>query len=372
MSFASTKRRLGGVDWILIFATLCIASFGLVILASAGYDTELGYSPEMRKQAFSLMLGIVGAVVCALIQVRLWKNLAWPLYLLGCVLLVAILFTGVVAGGARRWLDLGGFRMQPSEMMKIGVILAVSRLVTSDRAPKSGYSFTTLLIPGVLMLVPAVLTLVEPDLGTAVCQLLIGGSIVFLAGVQRKTILTLALIGAVLAPVAWKFMLKDYQRQRVLTFLEPEQDPLGSGYHAMQSKIAVGSGALTGKGFREGTQTQLRFLPEQTTDFIFSVLAEEWGFFGSISILILYSIVILRLITIASQLNDPFAVYVTFGVAAMIFWHVLVNIGMVCGVMPVVGITLIMLSYGGSSLVTVLAGIGIVLGINARRYKFSS
>jgi rod shape determining protein RodA len=210
----------------------------------------------------------------------------------------------------------------------------------------------------------------EPDLGTALVHLAIAGSMLFLAGVQRGTIIRLALIGGLLAVPGWH-MLKDYQKQRVINFITPEADPLGTGYHAIQSKIAVGSGAVTGKGFMKGTQTQLRFLPEQTTDFIFSVLAEEWGFMGSLVILTLYSILILRVLGVAARAPDQFSLYVCYGVAAMMFWHVFVNIGMVIGVVPVVGVTLKLLSYGGSSVIAAMAGIGLVAGFSIRKSVFT-
>lgn len=192
----------------------------------------------------------------------------------------------------------------------------------------------------------------------------------FLAGVRRGTIVRLLLVGGILVVPAWH-MLKEYQKQRVLNFITPEADPLGTGYHAIQSKIAVGSGAVTGKGFMKGTQTQLRFLPEQTTDFIFSVLAEEWGFIGSLSILLLYAVLVLRTLGVASKCGESFSMYVCYGVASMMFWHVFVNIGMVIGVVPVVGVTLKLLSYGGSSVIAAMAGIGLVAGCSIRRSVFS-
>ena len=369
MAKSGLARRLSHIDWWLVFTTVSICAFGLIVLYSAGFNPEISDSPAMRRQLVSLGIGAIGFCGCALLHPTFWRRWAFLIYGVGCLLLLAILFNGVVAGGAKRWLVIGGLRMQPSELMKLGVILALARVFSSERAPADGYGFFALFIPGIVLLIPAMLTVVEPDLGTALCQILIGGSMLLLAGVKPKILLRLSLLALVMLPVAWEFGLKDYQRQRVLTFMSPESDPLGSGYHAMQSKIAVGSGAITGKGFLQGTQTQLRFLPEQTTDFIFSVLAEEWGFIGSSLLLCLYGLLILRLINIASSHQDRFTSFVSFGVAALLFWHVVINIGMVVGVLPVVGLTLALFSYGGSSVITVLVALGIVLGSSARKYS---
>ncbi|MCL4130165.1 UNVERIFIED_CONTAM: hypothetical protein GTU68_063278 [Idotea baltica] len=371
MGRSQAAKRLGHIDWWIVGTCLAISALGLVVLYSAGYNPELQSSPAVKRQLVSLGIGALGFTFCAILHPTFWRRWAYLIYGAGCALLLLILFKGVVAGGARRWLDLGGIRMQPSELMKLGVILALAKVFSSDRAPTMGYGFFALFIPGLVLLIPAVLTVAEPDLGTGLCHILIGGSMLLLAGVKPKILVRLLALVLIMLPVAWQFGLKEYQQQRVLTFMSPEKDPLGSGYHAMQSKIAVGSGALTGKGFLQGTQTQLRFLPEQTTDFIFSVLAEEWGFFGSSALLCLYAILILRLITIASVQQDRFTAFVSFGVAALLFWHVVINIGMVIGVLPVVGLTLALFSYGGSSLITVLISLGIVVGSNARRHSFS-
>lgn len=354
-----------------IVASIC--AIGLTVLYSAGYNPEDGTSWAVKRQAISLLIGIGGFVFCAIIHPSFWKRSAFFFYVIGCALLIAVFVVGVSAGGARRWLDFAGFRLQPSETMKLAVILALAKLFSSERAPSSeGYGFWALFVPGIVLFVPAAMVIVQPDLGTGLCHLLIGGSMLLIAGVKGKILFRLALVGLVLAPIMWEFGMHDYQRQRVLTFLSPESDPLGSGYHAMQSKIAVGSGALAGKGFLEGTQTQLRFLPEQTTDFIFSVLAEEWGFLGSLVLISLYALLVVRLIRIAGTHQDRFAAFFTFGAAAMIFWHVVINIGMVIGILPVVGLTLAFLSYGGSSLMTILAALGIVVGSSIRRYSFST
>lgn len=364
-------ERLGSnFDWVFLLILISICGCGLVVLSSAGYDPDVNTSRAMQKQAISMVLGFCAFFLGCFCSTNFWRRSAWFIYA-GClVLLVVIFMTGVVAGGARRWLDLGFFRAQPSEFMKIGVILALARVLSSESAPSDGYSLKTLILPAITLAIPAALTLIQPDLGTALCQCLVGGSLIFLAGVRMKTILFLGSSALIAAFPAWH-MLKDYQRNRILNFITPELDPLASGYHAIQSKIAVGSGALTGKGYLHGTQTQLRFLPEQTTDFIFSVLAEEWGFIGSFFVVSLYIMLIYRILRISSRSADRFSALVTFGVAALFFWQAVVNIGMVTGTLPVVGITLPLLSYGGSSVMTLLFAAGLVAGVNSRRFLFS-
>ena len=358
------------VDWPLVIAISLLCFIGLFTLYSAGFNQATGESLQMKKQAISMAIGLVFFTVCMLFSPAFWQRYAYLIYVVGCLLLAAIFFTGVVAGGARRWLDFGGVRMQPSEFMKVALILALAKLFSNRSAPLGDYRLSSLFAPFVLMAIPVALIVVEPDLGTALCHLLIGGSMLLLAGLHRKTLLTLLSAGLLLTIPFWLFGLKDYQRQRILTFMSPESDPLGSGYHAIQSKIAVGSGAFWGKGFMEGTQTQLRFLPEQTTDFIFSVLAEEWGFVGTFLVIFLYGFLIFRLLSISSRCQDAFSAFVAFGVASLIFWHVLVNIGMVVGVLPVVGLTLPLLSFGGSSVTSVMAALGLAAGFSFRRFLF--
>lgn len=364
------KRFFANLDWVLLLATILICATGIGILSSAGFNPNLGYSPSMTRQAVSMGMGFAALLFFMFVNPNVWKRSAFFIYAAACILLALVLVIGVSGGGAKRWIILAGIRVQPSEFMKLALIFAVAKICSSDSAPRSGYSFMTLWLPALVILVPFMLTLHEPDLGTAMSQALVGGSIIYLFGVQRKTFTRLAMIGLIGLVPFW-FTLKDYQRLRVLNFLSPERDPLGTGYHAIQSKIAVGSGQLLGKGYMQGTQTQLRFLPEQTTDFIFSVLAEEWGFIGTCAVLFLYALIIFRLFRITSRCQDKFSSFVCFGVAAMLFWHMLINIGMVIGILPVVGITLPMLSFGGSSVVTLMSGIGIALGISSRRFAFA-
>lgn len=364
------RRVTANFEWSILVCMLALSLIGLTVLYSAGFNQDLQKSMPMERQMTSMGLGIVAFFIAYIFNANFWRRWAWFFYIVGCLLLAYILFGGVVAGGARRWLDLGGFRMQPSEFMKVGIILVFARYFSEDRFSSDGLRFVDLIIPGILLILPVALTLKEPDLGTALVQFLVGGSIILISGLNRGTLVRLSAIGLLALIPAW-FMLHDYQRMRILNFMHPERDPLGSGYHALQSKIAVGSGSIMGKGLLHGTQTQLRFLPEQTTDFIFSVLAEEWGFLGSMLCISIYGLLLYRIFKICSRTQDRFPTLVVFGVGSMFFWHVFFNIGMVTGVLPVVGVTLPLLSYGGSSVVTLMTALGLVAGVSSRRFLFS-
>jgi rod shape determining protein RodA len=274
----------------------------------------------------------------------------------------------MITSGAQRWVRIGSISFQPSEFIKLSFILVMARFF--HRPPsREGYSLKDLPLPFVLLLLPMGLILRQPDLGTAIILLLVFFSILIFVKIRWSTLLTIGLVGAAIVPLCWNF-LKEYQKRRILTFFNPELDPLGAGYHIIQSKIAVGSGGILGKGILKGTQCRLGFLPEQQTDFIFSALGEEWGLIGSLIIVGLYFILILWGLRIAVQSKDRFGAILSFGVVAMLFWHIFINIGMVLGVMPVVGIPLPLLSYGGSFLVSTFIGIGLLLNVSMRRYLF--
>lgn len=370
LATVSRKRLSSYFDWPLTLFMIMLCLVGLCVLYSAGYDVESQQSLQMKRQAASMGVGLFVYLVCSFMSISFWRRWAYLFYGVGCLLLMLVLSQGIVVGGAERWLDMGQVRIQPSEFMKLAMVLAFARLFSVEEAPRDGYNLPHLVMPLVLVLLPAALIRVQPDLGTAMMHVLIAGSMLLLVGIRKKTLLTFLILGILLVPPAWT-LLHDYQRERILNFWSPERDPKDTGYHAIQSKIAVGSGALTGKGFLQGSQTQLRFLPEQTTDFIFSVLAEEWGFVGSVFTLTLYFLLLIHLLQIVSKCTEPFPAFVSFGVCAMLFWQVVINIGMVIGVFPVVGITLPLLSYGGSSIVTIMAGLGIVGGIYRKRYRFT-
>ncbi len=366
------KSILSSLDWGLIIFPTILCLIGLLVLYSAGYNPETSESQAFKLQGIYFGISFFVFIFTAFLNPKFLKRISPLVYFIGIGLLLFLLIKGgIMAGGARRWLSLGPVRMQPSEVMKIGAIMMLARVFASDSAPKDGYNLKNLLYPALIMFVPAALIMKQPDLGTALCLLAIGATMIFVAGLRFSSIFKILVTLILLAVPVYEFGLKEYQKQRVITFLSPEKDPLGRGYHSLQSKIAVGSGAVFGKGFRKGTQTQLRFLPEQTTDFVFSVLAEEWGFLGSLTVIGIYCLLIMQLLNLASKMQDPFSMYLTIGTAALIFWHTFINIGMVIGILPVVGITLAILSYGGSSLLTTMCLLGMVAGLSARRYMFS-
>jgi rod shape determining protein RodA len=285
------------------------------------------------------------------------------LYSVGVCLLIAVLVVGDVGKGAQRWLDLGVVRFQPSEMMKLTVPMMVAWYLSDKRLPPTGLR---LLISGLLILVPVLLIAKQPDLGTAVLIAGAGFFALFLAGLSWRLLIGMAVLCTAALPVLWHFM-HDYQKQRVITFLNPEQDPLGAGYHIIQSKIAIGSGGMFGKGWMNGTQAQLEFLPERSTDFIFAVLGEEFGLMGIMLLLAFYMVVIVRSVYIATQAQDTYSRLLGGSLAMTFFIYIIVNTGMVTGLLPVVGLPLPLVSYGGTSMVTLMAGFGILMSVQTHR-----
>jgi rod shape determining protein RodA len=363
-SSAAPRRHLARFEWGLLLVALAIAGLGVWNLESASRN---GHGPLWASQLLWLGAGLVCLAVICLWDYRHLLTFSYPLYALVVVLLLLVLFRGKIVLGARRWLDFGPVRLQPSELAKLTVALALARFFHDHIPPKGGYRLRDLLIPFGLILVPVGLVMKQPDLGTALIIAAVGMSICLFAGVRWNTLAILFVGGAVGSWAVWNHLLHAYQKRRLMSFLNPEGDALGAGYHANQSMIAVGSGQLTGKGFGQGTQTQLSFLPEQHTDFIFSVWAEEHGFFMCLLVLALYLVLFAWALSVAARARDRFGTLVAFGVAAMIFWQVFINIGMVTGLLPVVGVTLPLMSYGGSSLLTVLLGLGLLLDIGMRR-----
>ncbi len=371
------RRLLQHFDWYALLLTLVIAGFGVWNLMSA---SRTGHGNIWESQLLWLLGGCVAIVIFLLWDYRTFATLSYPIYAGVLLLLVGVLVRGKTVLGARRWLDLGPLRLQPSEFAKLAVILVLARYFHDRLPPKGGYRIWDLIVPFLLILVPAALTLKQPDLGTALIIAAVGVTICVFAHIRPVTLVVLGavalspliLIGLIVtAPpgssLAETHLLKKYQRQRVETFLNPEGDALGAGYHANQSMIAVGSGQLTGKGFGQGTQTQLSFLPEQHTDFIFSVWAEEHGFLMCALLIALYLFLVIWTLSVAGRARERFGTFCAVGVAGLFAWHVFINIGMVSGLLPVVGVTLPLMSYGGSSLVTVLLGVGLVLNIDMRR-----
>jgi len=347
------------IDSPLLIAVLGVCAAGLVVLFSAAGE-DLGVFLRQAARV-GLALGVMVAV--AQIPPRVLRVTAPFLYTLGVLLLLAVALKGDIAMGAQRWLDLGVVRFQPSEIMKIAVPLACAWFLHDRPLPPD---FTTLCVLAVAILVPTLLIAEQPDLGTALLVAAGAMMVVLLAGLQLRYILGMAVLVVGAVPVVWHF-LHDYQRQRVLTFLNPQTDPLGAGYHTIQSQIAIGSGGLFGKGYMNGSQAQLEFLPERSTDFIFAVIGEEWGLVGLFVLLALYLIVIARGLFIAAQAQDTFTRLIAGGLRLLFAVYVFVNSGMVAGLLPVVGVPLPLVSYGGTSMVTLMAGFGILMSIHSRR-----
>ncbi|MEW6388004.1 MAG: rod shape-determining protein RodA [Thermodesulfobacteriota bacterium] len=361
------RRLLQNFDWLLLGLVLVITALGIVNLYSAGFNRQPGGgSPVYLKQVYWLGVGLVLMFTTLFYDYRHWEKFAYPLYLFSLVMLLGVMAAGKTVSGSRRWLPLGPFSFQPAELTKIAIILMLARYF-NQRPYLANLRLKDLLVPVALVLAPVLLIVKQPDLGSGMLVALVAASIILFVGVHWRT-LAISALGLVLSlPLVWTF-LKDYQKQRVLTFLNPDQDPLGAGYHIIQSKIAVGSGQFWGKGFLQGTQSQLHFLPEQHTDFVFSVFAEEWGFIGSALLVLLYTGLTLWGLQVARDCKDRFGHLLALGLTALIFWQVFVNLCMVTGLMPVVGIPLPLFSYGGSSLITTFLAVGIFLNIRMRRF----
>ena len=361
------QRIDGNFAWVIFSLNV----IGLINLYSATHGVS--ESPTITRLFWQQLVWLSGGwslfFLLTITDYQIFKRFAPIFYLLNCLALVAVMLFGKSYYGAQRWLDLGFFRYQPSETVKLTVVFVLARYL-SNRSYDQGLGFKDLFIPALIMGAPFALTVKQPDLGTALLIAAIAGSMIIFVKVKRNVVITTALAALITVPIAWNFGLKEYQKNRVRTFLYPSRDPRGSGYNSIQSKIAVGSGRILGKGFRKGTQSQLEFIPERHSDFIFSVLSEEHGFLGSTATIGLFLILYVMALRIASQARDKFGSLVVVGILALIFWHTFINIGMVIGILPIVGVPLPLLSYGGSSMLTVMAGLGIISGVAYRRYLF--
>ena len=357
--------KLAQIDWTLMLVLCLIAATGAAMLYSI---SGLSWEPWAAKHLvrFGLCIGMM--IVLATVDVRLWFMSAYPVYGVGLILLIAVEIVGDVSLGAQRWLDLGFVRLQPSEIMKIGLVLALARFYHGLSAEAAKLSWR-LVVPVVLIAMPTLLVAHQPDLGTAVLLAASGGAVMVLAGLSLRVVAALAAILAASIPPFVMFVLHDYQRSRILTFLNPEADPSGSGYHILQSKIALGSGGLLGKGYGLGSQSQLNFLPEKHTDFIFATLAEEFGFIGCISVLLLFAAAITIALRIASISHSHFGRLGAAGVTATFALYVMINGAMVMGLAPVVGVPMPLLSYGGTVMLTVMVGFGLVQSVRVHRYS---
>jgi len=364
---APRERSFARFPWHVVLLALAICAVGVWNLASASKSSHVDI---WITQATWMGVGAGLALFVVLMDYKLFRQGAWVFYGLVLVLLVAVLLKGRVVMGARRWLTIGPVNFQPSELAKIAVILVLARWFSSDAEsdPRRGpRGLVAIAVPALLVLVPAALVQRQPDLGTALIVVAVGATMILIAGVRWKTLVVLGTIVVVGAFAAWPH-LKPYQRKRVETFLDPEGDVLGAGYHATQSMIAVGSGQGVGKGWGQGTQTLLSFLPEQHTDFIFSVWAEERGFVGTLLLLALYFALVGSGITIALRALDRFGQFVAVGATALLFWHAFINIGMVTGLLPVVGVTLPLMSYGGTSVLVVFVALALLASVGTRRF----
>ncbi|MDX5331478.1 MAG: rod shape-determining protein RodA [Caulobacteraceae bacterium] len=357
--------KFSQIDWPFAIALSLIAASGALMMFSvAGSSWEPWAAAHLFRFGFCLVL----MVTLALIDLRVWFAIAYPLYAVGLLLLVAVEFVGDTRMGATRWLDLGFVSFQPSEIMKVGIVLALARFYHGLSAENARLSWW-LLIPAAMIAAPVLLVAHQPDLGTALLIAMTGATVVVLAGLSWRVIGAAVISFLVAIPPMVMFVLHDYQRQRVLTFLNPESDPSGSGYHILQSKIALGSGGFFGKGYGLGSQSQLNFLPEKHTDFIFATLAEEFGFLGCASVLVLFAAVVFMALRTAGLAHSHFGRLAAAGVTATFTLYILINGAMVMGLAPVVGVPMPLMSYGGTVMLTVMIGFGLVQSVRVHRYS---
>lgn len=359
------RRLYYHIDWALMIAVLALCALGVVMIYSTSSDPTRVTSRLYITQLYAIALGMVAMLFTLTLDYRTFTDKSHLIYIGLLGLLVYVMFFGVVQMGARRWIALRGFNLQPSEFAKVGVALVLAKFFGENRGTPA---WTDLAVGGVLTLIPFALIAKEPDLGTAVTLLPVFLAVAYLAGMRMRILGVLFVCCLLAAPVAWRFALKDYQKARISTFLDPSQDAKGAGYQQIQARITVGSGGLQGKGFKKGTQGQLRFLPVAHNDFIFSVLAEEQGFAGVLVALGLYLFVILRTLEAARLSKDRLGSYLVLGVLASFTFQVVYNVTMSAGLAPVKGLTLPLMSYGGSSMIATLAGFGLVLNVRMRRF----
>lgn len=364
---------IAGYDWLFFIVLFIILGLGVLSIYSVTTlqeTTSTGRTPLYMKQIYWIMLGWVAFLIMAWIDYHEIIRFAYPLYAGSIVMLALVPFIGRVGMGAQRWIQIGSISFQPSEIAKISILLALAKYF-SDHYPKKGLNLKELMVPAAILLLPMILILKQPDLGTALSISSIFFSMLFVVGLKSKLLINFSLLSAMLSPfigqLVWNH-LKDYQKKRLLTFINPAHDPTGTGYQIIQSKIAIGSGGLTGKGLFGGTQSQLRFLPERHTDFIFSVFAEQWGFLGILFLFLLFLFLFFWTIEIATRSRDILGSLIVVGVIGLISFYVLVNIGMTLGVMPVVGVPLPLFSYGGTAMVSTMALLGLLLNVKLRRF----
>lgn len=358
----SLPDKFAAISWPFLLLITLVASIGFLSLYSAASgDIEKWAAPQMVRFA----IGMGGLLIVALIDIRIWMRLAYPIFGIVTILLIYVDIKGHTSMGATRWIDLGFLKLQPSELMKIAVVLALARFfngATSQDVKNPLYLLAPLGIIGL----PVALVLLQPDLGTAIMITAAAGAMFFISGVSYWMFGVVVAGGLAMLPIAWH-LLHDYQRQRVLTFLDPESDPLGAGYHITQSKIALGSGGIMGKGFLHGTQSHLNFLPEKQTDFIFTLFTEEWGLVGGLALLALFVLIIVYGYFMAFNCKNQFSRLLAAGIIINFSLYIFINVGMVMGLLPVVGVPLPMISYGGTAMLSVLFGFGLLMSAHVHR-----
>ena len=355
-------QKIAHINWAMVLMVCLVATVGFVMLYSAAGGN---FDPWADRQMVRFGVGLVLMISVAVVDIRIWLRYAYLIYAGALTLLVAVEVAGEIGMGAQRWIDLGFFQLQPSELMKVALVLALARYFHGLEIESIG-RILPLVPPLLLVAMPALLVLKQPDLGTAGMLIMGGGALFFAAGVRLWKFGVLLAGGLAAVPVAWN-LLHDYQKNRVLTFLDPERDPLGSGYHILQSKIAFGSGGVFGKGYLLGTQSHLNFLPEKQTDFIFTMLAEEFGLMGALTLLMIYAVLIAYGFAIALRSRSHFGRLLALGLTFNLFLFVFINTAMVMGIIPVVGVPLPLISYGGTAMLTVLIGFGLIMSVYIHR-----
>lgn len=358
-------------DWTLFLVASALAVMGVINLYSATSVARAALSDIYIQQVYWLVLGGILAAAVAVIDYRHYERLGYVLYAVGIVLLLLVFILGKDIRGSSRWINIGSFGFQPSEFMKLFLIIALAKYLHDD--PRTDERrMKDLIVPSIIAGVPTLLVLKQPDLGTALIHFLIFVTITLLTRIRWQTLASIVVMAGIAAPLTWSFVLKDYQKARITVFLNPEANLLGSGWHAHHARVAIGAGGWRGEGFMQGTQNQFHFLPEQHSDFPFAVFAEDWGFLGCFVLVCLYGFLVLWAIRIAATAKDRFGAVLAIGVGALIFWHALFNLGMVTGLLPVVGVTLPLFSAGGSSVLTIMIGIGLLMNVSMRRFWISS
>lgn len=358
-------EKFGHINYGLVFLVSAVAGIGFLALYSAA---NANIDPWASRQMIRFGVCVLAMFIIALIDIKWWMRFAYPAYAIGILMLLVVEIMGAVGMGAQRWINLGFIQLQPSEVMKIAVVMALSRYFHC-RPLEDAQKLFTLIVPLGIIFLPVSLVMLQPDLGTSLMIVSVGAAVMFLAGVPKLYFIITGALSLAAIPLAWYFVLHNYQKERVLTFLNPERDPYGAGYHITQSKIALGSGGIEGKGFLNGSQSHLNFLPEKQTDFIFTLWAEEFGFMGGALLLILFISIFIYGLVISLRCRTQFSRLLAMGITINFSLYVLINVAMVMGLIPVVGVPLPLISYGGTAMLSVMIGFGLVLSAHVHRYQ---